>query len=394
MKPTRRGLLAGATLLPLTLMGQVRGAAGDGSTAPDLRLRSIRQEHPRIIATPEALARMDAALKTNLVARNWRSLFEQRMREAFFHDKGLPPLAYTDKTKDVFFRADPAPAAPAGRVEDLGTPSEFLDLSNEFEVPTPVDEPDTSQVFKYSFNVKADGALDYARVALTRMHALGLLALMKPEPEYVERAKLELLAICRLRGWGTKILAAATFAHAAAIGYDWLHASLSESERAFVEKTILDRGITRGLAEFDAYPQPAWLTSRAILNWNVVCNAAMMVTALSLFERDRAACTRLFNLSYHAILRGLANYAPDGSWKHEGPNYWHLATEHAVYMLDALDTALGTDLFLSDVPGLRETGTFRLHVEGPSKRLFNYGDSASSRRELWWMLWLARRYGR
>jgi hypothetical protein len=97
-----------------------------------------------------------------------------------------------------------------------------------------------------------------------------------------------------------------------------------------------------------------------------------MMAALSVAELDPRAA-RLFSLCRDSISTGFDKYRPDGGWA-EGPGYWHYATQYAIYLLDSLATALGTDLGLGDSPGVSKTGLFRLHAAGPSGKLFNFAD--------------------
>ncbi|MBI5834985.1 MAG: heparinase II/III family protein [Armatimonadetes bacterium] len=89
----------------------------------------------------------------------------------------------------------------------------------------------------------------------------------------------------------------------------------------------------------------------------------------------------------------MASYAPDGGWN-EGPGYWNYATSYTVYLLAALDTALGTDFGLTKAAGLDQAGDFRLHFVGPSGEVFNYADAGAGAGEAECLFWLGRRYGK
>jgi hypothetical protein len=115
-----------------------------------------------------------------------------------------------------------------------------------------------------------------------------------------------------------------------------------------------------------------------------------MIAALSVAEFDQRAA-RLFALCRKSISAGFHEYGPDGGWS-EGPGYWHYATQYAIYLLDSLTTALGTDLGLDDSPGVSKTGLFRLHASGPSGKLFNFADGEEDHSGGYWLFWLAKRY--
>jgi hypothetical protein len=231
--------------------------------------------------------------------------------------------------------------------------------------------------------------LDIARLFGLRILTLGLTWLLTAERRYCERAKAELLAVCAFPDWaGDKFLVTAETAFGAAIGYDWLHDELTDGERASVSQAIADKAIVPGFDQF-ARPSPPYWT-RTAMNWNLVCNGALMIAALAIWEREKRAAD-LFSLCRASISIGFAEYSPDGGWA-EGPGYWHYASQYAIYLLDCLSTALGTDLALDSVSGLARTGRFRLHVAGPSGKLFNFGDSAEAHSGGYWLFWLARRY--
>ena len=62
-----------------------------------------------------------------------------------------------------------------------------------------------------------------------------------------------------------------------------------------------------------------------------------------------------------------------------GPGYWGYATKYTVLTL-ALQSALGSDFGLSTLPGLSQTGLFRLHGAGPAGHFFNFADGRRARR--------------
>ncbi len=238
----------------------------------------------------------------------------------------------------------------------------------------------------------ADGPaapLDIARLFCLRIETLGILWLLTLDLRYRDRAKAELLAVCAFPDWaGDKFLVTAETAFGAAIGYDWLYDSLDAGEREQVTRAIVDKAIQPGLDQFAAPSSPYWTTTA--MNWNLVCNGALMTAALSVAESDPRAA-RLFALCRASISTGFSEYGPAGGWA-EGPGYWHYATQYAICLLDSLRTALGTDLAFDRSTGLSRTGFFRLHAAGPSGKLFNFADSPDEHSGGYWLFWLAKRY--
>jgi len=233
--------------------------------------------------------------------------------------------------------------------------------------------------------------------ALKRLQYLGLAWLLeRSNSKYVERAKRELAAICGFEHWNpAHFLSTAILTHAAAIGYDWFHDQLSEQERKVCVKAILDKGLRPGLKQLKD-PKTRW--PNRTYNWNVVCNAGLVIGALSVGEEGGGLAQEVLERCLNSVPTGLRGYSPDGSWD-EGPAYWTFATEYTAYLLSALDTAVGHDFGLGDLPGLCDTGRFRAHADGDSQnsngtRMFNFSDGEEFRAGSWCMRWLALRYCR
>jgi hypothetical protein len=319
-------------------------------TGPGDALAGIATARPRLMATNAAVERTREVLRRNATAREWMGRVEQQA-ELMLH---LDPLKST-------WVHDPRETKAA---------------------PLPLVRPPKS----------ADGPaapLDIARLLCLRLQTLGIMWLLTLDPRYHDRAKSELLAVCDFADWaGDKFLVTAETAYGAAIGYDWLHDSLTDAERKQVARAIVDKAIQPGLDQF-ANPSPPYWT-RTAMNWNLVCNGALMIAALSVLETD-ARAAQLFAMCRQSVAVGFSEYRPDGGFA-EGPGYWHYASQYAISLLDSLWTALGTDLELGASPGLAATGLFRLHAAGPSGKLFNFADGEERHSGGYWLFWLARRY--
>jgi hypothetical protein len=315
-------------------------------------------------------------------AADYRSL-EKRTRKIF----ALPLLEFGRTLGDI--------ALFTGTRRQLAaTPLDFLPDADDFS-PKGAGPSGTFTVAGLGFEVKGQVPLARARAGLCRIQALGLVFMVSGDLAFAERARQELRAMCRLArfSWSTSFLARATFMQAVALGYDWFHDELSEDDRRIIRRVLLKHGIEAALGEFDKTPQENWITKPN--NWNIVCNASIAMAALALADKEPdPRVLRAFDEAIASVRQGFSHFAPEGSWKQEGPGYWHLAVEHAVYLLDSLDTALGTDLGLAEMPGFADTGLYRLYMGGTSSKLFNYGDSEESRRGLWWMHWLGHRFRR
>ncbi|MBV9586038.1 MAG: heparinase II/III family protein, partial [Alphaproteobacteria bacterium] len=315
-------------------------------------LATLTTERPRLMATRAAIARSQAIIERNDTAKEWQAEIARRADYML----SLPPL----------------------------TPTSALDPAESEAAPLPLVRP-----------VQSAGGmatpLDIARRFGLRIQTLGMTWFLSGDNRYRDRAAAELLAICNFPDWlGDEFLVTAEMAFGAGVGFDWLCNSLNDSQRHQVIAAILDKAIQPGLDQLLRWPPPPQRWATASTNWNLVCNGGLIIAALSIAEADPRAI-RLVSLARASVRSGFNGYSPDGGWA-EGPGYWHYATQYAIYLLDSLQTALGSDLGLSSGLGLSRTGLFRLHMAGPSGKLFNFADSEEKHSGGYWLFWLARRY--
>ena len=170
--------------------------------------------------------------------------------------------------------------------------------------------------------------LDIARLFVLRILTLGIVWDATENTKYRDRLKIEVLAVCDFPDWlGDQFLVTAEMSFGAAVGYDWLFNELTEAERGQIADAILKKGIAPGRAQFAATPPAHWTVER--MNWNLVCNGALMIAALSVVEADQKTASNIFSLCRSSIDQGFSLYNPDGGWI-EGPGYWHYATQYTV----------------------------------------------------------------
>jgi hypothetical protein len=239
-----------------------------------------------------------------------------------------------------------------------------------------------------AFHHEGSNMLEVSREALRRIVTLGLIYRLDNDRAYAGRAIAELTAVCSFPDWNPiHFLDTAEMTNAAAIGYDWLYALLTPQQRALVEEAIVDKGLMPGLELYDM--QGGWV--RYTHNWNQVCNSSLSIGALAIADEEPGLAASIINYALKSIPTSLAGFEPDGAWA-EGPGYWRYATEYTVYLIAALESALGTDLGLSDSPGLDRTGDSRVYCAGPTYVDFNFADGSEGVRRAGHMFWLARRY--
>ena len=230
--------------------------------------------------------------------------------------------------------------------------------------------------------------LAQSRRCLERVYTLALLYRLNGRKPYLDRAIQELRAAADFKDWNpSHFLDTAEMTHAFAIGYDWLYSSLSPEERVWIRAALVEKGLNPALAAYET--QAFWVKSP--FNWNQVCNGGIALGALAVADEEPEKSRAILQNALDSIPHALASYAPDGGWA-EGPGYWHYGTSYTVYLLAALESALGTDFGLSSARGFDRTGRFRIYFSGPSGKTFNYGDAHDRTDPAPEMFWLARRF--
>jgi len=238
--------------------------------------------------------------------------------------------------------------------------------------------------------LKGPRLLHVSRACVDRIYPLALAWRWTGEKQYAKAVEENLLAVCAFPDWNpSHFLDTAEMSHAVGVGYDWLFDYLSDESRATIRAALIEKGLKPGIA---VYERGGWWTTSEF-NWNQVCNAGMLIGALAIAETDPQYAKFILPRAVASFPKALRAYDPDGAWM-EGPGYWHYATRYTAYGLCALDTALGTDFGLGDMPGLRATGMFPTYMTGPTGLLLNYADSGERgrRKPMACMMWLARKY--
>jgi hypothetical protein len=115
--------------------------------------------------------------------------------------------------------------------------------------------------------------------------------------------------------------------------------------------------------------------------------------ALALADVEPELAGEFLVAALKSLPPAMRHFAPDGAWN-EGPGYWNYATAYNVVFLAALETALGTDFGLSQIPGFAEAGMFPIYATGPLGRTFNYADGGEGTIRAPQMFWLARTFDR
>jgi hypothetical protein len=227
--------------------------------------------------------------------------------------------------------------------------------------------------------------LDKSRECLRRVFFLSYAWRTTQQEKYRARAEKELLAAAAFSDWNpSHFLDVAEMTLGVALGYDWLHANLSETSRATIREAILKKGLEPSLdAKYNG-----WLKSSN--NWNQVCNAGMTFGALAIYEDQPELAQRLIDRAIETVVRPMNDFAPDGAYP-EGYNYWGYGTSFNVLLTSALEKALGSDFGLNAQPGFLKTAGYLEHMTGPTNLPFNYADAGTNGDLQPAMFWFAQK---
>lgn len=218
--------------------------------------------------------------------------------------------------------------------------------------------------------------LGESRKCIERVMSLAMAYRWTGDERFAEAAIGEMLIAARFKDWNpSHFLDTAEMTTALAIGYDWLYDAIEPDDRTEIRQSIVRMGLNEGLR---VYEKGGWWTT-GDNNWNQVCNGGMLMGALAIAEDEPELAARVMDFARKSIPHGLRPYSPSGAYP-EGPAYWQYGTTYTCLTIQALSTALGSDLGLSSFPGLDVTGDYRMHTLGPTALYFNYADAGAGSR--------------
>lgn len=211
--------------------------------------------------------------------------------------------------------------------------------------------------------------LGVSREALQRIYYLSYAYRMTGDMTYARRAEQELLAVCDFSDWNpSHFLDVGEMVMAIAIGYDWLYDELAPETRSKVRQAIVEKGFKAAENEKDAW----FYNSKT--NWNSVCNGGLLYGALAIYEDQPEEARAIIEKCIETNPKVMDGYGPDGGYP-EGFMYWGYGTAFQVLLIDALESALGTDFDIASAPGFLDSARFMQFMSAPSGRCFNFSDA-------------------
>lgn len=232
--------------------------------------------------------------------------------------------------------------------------------------------------------------LDISREMEGRIFTLSGLYRLTGQKRFADRAIQEMLAAASFPDWYPKhFLDTGEMTAALGVGYDWLYPVLTPEQRDTIEQAIATKGIDPWLERI----KNGEAAHHESNNWNQVCNGGESIGALAIADVDPQRADAILDHARLAIGDIMGLFTPDGGFE-EGPGYWNYATSYNVLFIGALDSALGTDFGMAEMPGFSETGDYHIQSTGPTDMFANFSDAGLGIYPSFQMFWFAHRYNR
>jgi len=222
--------------------------------------------------------------------------------------------------------------------------------------------------------LKGRRLLGVSRLTLKRIGCLAIAYRLTDDTRYLDRAVVELDAVCAFSDWNpSHFLDVAEMAAAVGTGYDWLYHELTPDQRQRYRTALLEKALVLGLNSEKSYTW--WISGTN--NWNQVCHGGLTLAALAIADEDGGDIPeRIVIQAIENIGVAMQEYEPDGGYP-EGAGYWDYGTTYNVLFLDVLESALGSDFGVTDpFPGFIKTAEFRAQMNTPAGLRYNFGDSS------------------
>jgi hypothetical protein len=219
-----------------------------------------------------------------------------------------------------------------------------------------------------------------------RIISLALAYRLFGDKRYLLKAKEELLQLASLKDWGTgHFLDVGEASLAAGIGFDWLYAELSSTERKTIAAAIKNNALLPSLKVKEE--DGSWVNGN--FNWNPVCHGGLIVGALAIAEVEPELAKQIVDRGIKNIPTAGDAYSPDGAFA-EGPSYWSYGTSFYVIAIEALRSVFNNSADLEKIPGFLKTADYNNQMVGATGEEYNYSDYHLENLNEPIMLWFAK----
>ena len=227
--------------------------------------------------------------------------------------------------------------------------------------------------------------LDTSDAANNQINCLGYAWRLTGDTRYRDKAISIMETVCDFPDWNapTHFLDAGEMAYGVGVGYDWLYNELTVEQRRKIVNALDKYAFKNAINK-------KWNLNfyESATNWNQVCNGGLVTAALACFEDCAADAKTIIDKGVESNLRMAAEmYNPDGNYP-EGYGYWGYGSSYECLLLSSLESALGSDFGINNIPGWKKSGKWILFMECMNGRCFNYSDcdeSSDPRAPLWYM---------
>jgi hypothetical protein len=232
--------------------------------------------------------------------------------------------------------------------------------------------------------------LSVSRKVKERVRALMFVHLMGGGDQYVDRTWAEIESVCRFKDWNpSHFLDTAEMTYAVAMALDWLNPLWSDAQKQTMQAAIIEKGLLPGLDVYTGKTNVRWHQNKN--NWNQVCNGGLGIGALVIADQDPELARSILEHALASIPLPMHHFAPDGAGV-EGVTYWDYGARYNILFLSSLETALGTDFGLSNIPGFKESGQYQMYVSGIARQSYNFADCGDRRMGTPMHFWMGRKF--
>lgn len=227
----------------------------------------------------------------------------------------------------------------------------------------------------YDYSKYSTGEMKNISESKQRVANLGMAYLLTSNTKYSDRAYTEINEFLTMDNWNTdSFLDVAEISTIVSIAYDWMYSAWTTQQKDAISQKLLDAiTYTNKLYKGEVADPNGWI--RCTNNWNAVCNGGMAMASIAVMESDTALCSEVAKRALADLEYLLPKFAPAGAWE-EGPAYWQYTMQYLTALSATLSNTYGTDFGISKTPGLKQSATFALSLEGKSGRV-NLGDTST-----------------